>query len=202
LEKTKTSIFKNELEAVIQQISTIELEPKPEPSSSANISNVVDAETQKEKNNASHNEREEIVCSIENDAADSFVSARMLQCFKELSKDPNLLPSPLQLADILFQVGCLDEAAICYSEALNRLGKDEWKASQDKAWILLQLGNCLAHKEPGAASEKYQLVLEESPYSPWAELAKGKADLITWYLKDQPRTQLKELESQAANTLK
>jgi hypothetical protein len=72
--------------------------------------------------------------------------------------------------------------------------------SDDRAWILFQLGNCLRDSDPSAGSGQalqaarnaYRRLIAEYPDSLWTDLAKARESLIDWYLKDDPLTLIKQ----------
>jgi len=178
---------KNELEEVIRRICLIEIDspvqtaepapavertPKPESFTTASEVSIAP----------------ELGDPAENKAPGGPVSEQTLQLFKEIAQQPDQLRDPFELAEILFDSGCFSEAAVCYRESLHRMDAEQPDPFQDKAWILLQLGNCLQHQNPEAALESYRAVLAECPESPWAPLAKAKSELVSWYLQDQPKT--------------
>ena len=183
---------RNELEQMIRQINAIEIKPRiqdPEPlitveTAAETEPNEMVPDTESSPVPESH--------KSENKKADGSVSEQTLQQFKELLQNPDQLANPLELAEILFDDGCLEEARVCYQAALNRRHDGAADPFEDRAWILLQLGNCLKDKDPQAAMETYKALVAEFPHSPWAQLAKAKSDVISWYLKDQPETVLNE----------
>jgi len=195
---TDMSISQNELNQLINQINSIEIKPQrqpqlPEPQAA------VQSVTETEPNDTASDRSAEMAmpgnldtAGAENNTPDGAVSPETLQRLKELSQNPDQLNNPAQLAEILYHGNCLSEAAVCYQAALNRLNDENSGPLQDKAWILLQLGNCLKNQNPEAAREKYQSVINEFPLSPWAQLAKAKSDAIDWFLMDQPEKVLSE----------
>lgn len=184
---------KRQLEQIIQQVRSIEIKSKtrePEPV----IETVAEADPN-ETGAGLKPPSDQMLAKNRNKPANGTISEQTLQRFKELSQKPEQLNNPLELAEILFRCGCLEEAAACFRTALNRIHEKD-DPLQDKAWILLQLGNCLKNKNPQAAIENYQAVIAEFPYSPWAKVAKAKSDSVSWYLKDQPDVLIKESNSQ------
>ncbi len=124
------------------------------------------------------------------------VSSQTLQVFQSLSKQPEQLQNPFELGEILFRSGCLKEAYICYRQALNRHSPDEPDPTQNAAWILLQIGNCLQNEDQQTAIQMYRRLIGECPASPWVDLAEAKIKLIDLYLKDKPRTLITECKPQ------
>ena len=177
---------KNELEKIIQQINSIEIR---QDAAVTDIETPLNPELQEAILEPQPQEAQNpSVAQVEKIHHEDTISEQTLNQFKELSQSPEILKNPLKLAEILYKGNCLQESAVCYREALKRINTTESDVFQDKAWILLQLGNCLTKTDPQAALENYQIVITEFPYSPWAQLAKGKSDLISWYLKDEPQT--------------
>ena len=174
---------RNELEDLMQQLRAIEIKPRvpvlAPPVETAPVAesepNIVAAEPE-----PAPQPRESAA------AGEGLIGATTLEQFKALSETADRLRNPLELAEILFAAGCLQEAAACYREALTRVHGQEDDPFGDKAWICLQLGNCLSVRDPQTALEYYQEVIVEFSSSPWASLAKTKSDVINWQLKDQP----------------
>jgi tetratricopeptide (TPR) repeat protein len=185
---TNAGSSQQELQRLIEQLGAMELKPRvPTPAAQA-----VELTLETKPNEpvleagpaALPNE-------FEGKLSDGTISKQTLEALSRQLQQPELLKDPLQAADILFNSGCLKEAAICYREAIKRLGTEGVDPLENKAWILLQLGNCLQPENPQAALEQYGLVIVECSDSLWAELAKAKSDLIQWQLNNQPRTLLK-----------
>jgi tetratricopeptide (TPR) repeat protein len=75
----------------------------------------------------------------------------------------------VRAADLYFQLGRADSAAVFYEQAL-RFGPPDEEAS----WAWFQLGNCLwltGEREP--AQERYRQLLERWPQSAWASIARA-----------------------------
>lgn len=123
------------------------------------------------------------------------VVAQTLEMLKSLSQQPDRLDNPLELGEVLFSSGRLKEAAAFYQEALNRKDPNDANSPQDRAWILFQIGNCLRNLEPPTAAKRYAQLLTEYPQSPWTDLAKAEGQLIDWYLKDEPRKLIGQVEN-------
>ena len=118
-----------------------------------------------------------------------------LQMLTNLLQHPDQLNNPFELGEVLFLSGHIREAAVAYKEALNRKRPDEPGSAKDRAWILLQIGNCLRNDDPPAAAKTYGQLIREYPDSPWADLAKAEYKLIDWYLNDKPREMIAENRS-------
>ncbi len=114
------------------------------------------------------------------------VTEQTLEMLRNMSRKPEQVQNPLELAEILFLSGNLNDAAMLYQEALKRQDPNDAAVSRDRAWILFQTGNCLRHDDMPAAAKMYRRLLTEYPTSPWADLASARGKLIDWYLKDEP----------------
>ncbi len=114
------------------------------------------------------------------------VSEKTLQMLKSLSMEPEKVDNPFELGETLFLSGNLEEAVIFYSEALQRTEPNDVDPSGNRAWMLLQTGNCLRNSDRPAAARMYALLLTEYPNSPWAPMAQTQAQLIDWYLRNEP----------------
>ena len=122
------------------------------------------------------------------------ITAETLQTLRDLSEHPEKVDSPFELAETLFFSGNLAEAGVFYGEALGRTEPNDATSSRDRAWMLFQLGNCLRKSDLPAAVEVYAQLLSEYPDSPWAEIARAQAQLIDWYIKDEPRKLIPKVE--------
>ncbi|MHC4387103.1 MAG: tetratricopeptide repeat protein [Planctomycetota bacterium] len=116
------------------------------------------------------------------------VSDQTLQMLRELLRHPDRLDNPFELAEVLFLSGHVKEAALAYKEALNRRSPNQPDLTNDRAWILLQIGNCLRYDNMPAAAQSYKKLITEYPDSPWCDLAKAQYKLIEWHLEDEPQT--------------
>jgi hypothetical protein len=102
--------------------------------------------------------------------------------------DPaNRVRDPLEMAELLFLSGHSIEAATFYERALALTASGDPAASEDRAWILFQLGNCLRETDMTRARDMYLKLVAEYPDSPWTELAAAHGRLITWYLTAKPQ---------------
>jgi TolA-binding protein len=116
------------------------------------------------------------------------------QTFHSIVEHPESLPDPLALAELLFRAHYMEEAAMCYEEALKRAGRQQTGNTVDISWILFQIGNCLRETDPRAALNAYQQVTTTYPDSPWTPIARVKSRWIDWMIKDDPRGLLKEVQ--------
>ncbi len=119
--------------------------------------------------------------------SDGTLSSETVDALKRVLADPNQASEPLALAELLFLTGRRNEAAVLYQKALDSTTGDQASAREDRAWILLQLGNCLRETNPARARDMYTKLVAEYPDSPWVELAKAHSQLISWYEQVQPQ---------------
>ncbi|MHC4168287.1 MAG: tetratricopeptide repeat protein [Planctomycetota bacterium] len=122
------------------------------------------------------------------------ITEETLQMLRNLSKDPEKVGNPFELGETLFLSGNLEEAAVFYTEALRRTEPNDVDPSGNRAWMLLQTGNCLRNSDRPEAAKMYALLLTEYPNSPWAYMAQAQAQLIDWYLRDEPYKLIAERE--------
>lgn len=120
------------------------------------------------------------------------VTDQTLQKLKALAEQPGNVGDPLGLGEILFCGGSLEAAARFYGEALKRIDPNDPNASENRPWILFQIGNCLRESDRPAAAKTYAQLLSEYPQSPWTEMGKAESKIIEWYLRDEPQKLMKE----------
>ena len=188
IEDKAGSESRDELQEVIRRISSIKLKPAVKAAAKETIVEPAPKTELDEVDSDAKVLQEQKDETVKGDALEEYVSEQTLQMLQSFLQQPDQLNNTLELAEILFNSGCLKEAAICYQQALNQASAQVADPFQDKAWILLQLGNCLQKEDPQAALESYRAVITESPDSLWAPLAKAKSELTNWYLQDQPKT--------------
>jgi hypothetical protein len=109
-----------------------------------------------------------------------------LKQLEELLRDPAHVEDPLEMAELLFLSGRTSEATVFYEKALALLPADDLTNSQDRAWILFQLGNCLRETDMAKARDAYMTLISQYPNSPWTELAKVHGRFISWYQSAKP----------------
>ena len=85
----------------------------------------------------------------------------------------------MSLGDNLYKSEQITAAEYFYRLALPRAEKG------DRPWILLQIGNCLRDRDMARAREKYQLLIQEYPNSPWAEVAQIQDRILRWRIKNR-----------------
>jgi tetratricopeptide (TPR) repeat protein len=113
--------------------------------------------------------------------------AEATEALKHVLADPNQAGDPQELAELLYLTGKLAEAAVLYQKALDLTADNEPATRADRAWMLLQLGNCLRDTDPARAKDAYATVIAEHADCPWVELARAHNQLVTWYEQVQPR---------------
>jgi len=180
---TKSS---DQLKQIIEQIRSVKFGPHKQAPSPVIVPEKAPAIEPDETVTEVPGQREQTKKAIESKPKHGPITENTLQMLKTLANDPGKLANPLELGEILFVSGNLKEAAIFYSEALNRKDPNDVNLFLDRAWILFQTGNCLRNEDPPAAAKAYQQLLTEYPNSPWADMAKARSNLIAWYLKDEP----------------
>jgi hypothetical protein len=178
---------KDELQKLILQIYSIEFKRTSEPTSA------VETVPTREPNETSNSLRIESPEELEEKEtalkpAYGTISDQTLQMLRELLRHPDRLDNPFELAEVLFLSGHVKEAALAYKEALNRKIPSQSDSTHDRAWILLQIGNCLRYDDLPAAVQSYRQLIREYPDSPWSDLAKAQHELIEWQLEDKPGT--------------
>jgi tetratricopeptide (TPR) repeat protein len=114
------------------------------------------------------------------------VSEQTLAEFARFQQDPNLIPNPFELAEILYNSNRFAEAARCYRKALEFAAAGNAKAGEDRAWIIFQLANATARSNPEAARALYAQLITEHPTAEWTELARAKLALIDWLALEKP----------------
>ena len=130
------------------------------------------------------------------------IAQETLNILAERLQKPELLKNPFELGEILSNAGYLKEAAVCYSQALARIDPNLPDPTEKKAWILLQIGNCLRKDDPQKALEAYSRLINEHAGSLWTDLAKAQSSLITWYQQDKPKTLIEESRLKPADNAK
>jgi len=112
--------------------------------------------------------------------------ANVLNQLEEMVRNPNQVHDPLEMAELLFLSGRTAEAAVFYEKALALIPADDLASSEDRAWILFQLGNCLRETDMSKARDTYMKLISQYPSSPWTELAKAYGRFINWYQTAKP----------------
>jgi tetratricopeptide (TPR) repeat protein len=115
------------------------------------------------------------------------IPSEAMETLRELLADPNQASDPAEMAELLFLSGRIREATAFYQKALEIVTRSAPAGKEDRAWILLQLGNCLRETDPTQARVMYTALANEYPDSPWAELAKAQSQFLTWSETARPR---------------
>jgi len=123
------------------------------------------------------------------------------EALKRVLADPNQASNPQELAELLYLTGKFAEATILYQKALDLTTGKEPAAREDRAWILLQLGNCLRDTDPARAKDAYTKLIADYADCPWVEIAKAHSQLVTWYEQVQPRQWLTGQQAQPARQM-
>lgn len=184
----KNSRSQNELQHVIKQIGSVEFRPQdetPEPS-------IVVEPVQKTEPDKISVDIEAAQDKSEAELPYERVTDKTLHLFKSLSQHPDQLHNPFELAEVLFCSGNLKEAAMCYQHTLDDRSIGDANSTQNKAWILFQIGNCLRNDDPPTAMQMYRQLIAEYPDSPWADLARAQSKLVSWYQQEKPRALIDE----------
>jgi hypothetical protein len=120
------------------------------------------------------------------------------EVLQHLLSEPNQVSNPLELGELLFLSGRITEASVFYQTALDRATAAMPAAREDRAWILLQLGNCLRETDVTRAQNMYSRLITEHGDSPWVEVAKANSQLLAWYERVQPRQWIESREPEPA----
>jgi tetratricopeptide (TPR) repeat protein len=123
-----------------------------------------------------------------------------LKILVEKLKLPELLKNPFELGEVLFNAGRLEEAVVCYRQALTRIDPNQPDPVKKRPWIMFQIGNCLRRTDPEKAIEAYSQLINEHGGSFWAEPAKAQANLITWRQKDEPHVLIEQSRPKPVQT--
>lgn len=178
---------KEELQKIIDQISSVELKPLHKtPQPFIIVEPPLTAEPQKPSDTGVPQK------GIKPKPPYEPITDQTLQIIRNLSQHPDRMNNPFELAEVLFLSGHLKEAAPLYAEALNRKDPNETASAKDRAWILLQIANCLRNDDPPTAAKMYKQLIADYPESPWTDLARAQEKLIKWYQKDNPKDLTKE----------
>lgn len=90
-----------------------------------------------------------------------------------LATDIGNYSSPFEMAEILYEMGKYEEAAIAYKSIRNDMVHE-----RDFVWSQFQIGNCYRNqKKMDEAIKEYQTFINNYPDSFWAEQA-------SWFIKD------------------
>ena len=133
------------------------------------------------------------------------LSEETLQILAEQLQNPEQIKNPFELAEVLFHGGRFKEAAICYQQVLLRADPNQPAAAgwpdpnRQIDWTLFQIGNCLRNDDPLKAMEVYSRLCNDHAGSMWADLAKARSMLLSWYRQDEPRKLIEQNRRQTTN---
>jgi len=181
------STSKNKLKQIIEQIRSVEFKPQsktpnpivalePQPKTEPN-------ETPADTNAPTHEMPQNLT-----PLPYQPLTNETLKMLENLLQQPQIINNPAELAEILFLSGRLKEAALFYQQALNQTSTDKPEQTQNRAWFLFQIGNCLRYDDPNSATKIFRQLITEYPDSPWTDHAKALDNLINWFQKDSPQT--------------
>jgi tetratricopeptide (TPR) repeat protein len=202
-ESNEGSDRKKQLQQLIDRIRSIEFKPKEPPHepivvleqtppSEPNITTVEPADQNHLEVQPKHTaSREPQTPTVSNETLN--IIARQL-------KQPKLLKNPFELGEILFNAGRLNEAAICYRQALTRIDPNQPDSTQRRPWIIFQIGNCLRKDDPTKAIEAYSQLITQHGGSLWADPAKAQSSLIAWRQKNKPRLLIEQSQPNSVET--
>lgn len=178
--------LQSQLQQLISKINSVEFKPiQPAPKQAIVLppaENSVQQQPQPEPNKIDTAAKNILAA----DAPDGRqLSEHTIKLLDQLFQKPEQIPSPLQLADVLFRCSKYHEAAICYQQALERIDPNNKDSYTDEAWILFQVGNCLQKTDPQTSLKMFNRLIIQHPDSPWAQAAKVKSDLIDLYVKEK-----------------
>lgn len=185
---------KNDLKRIIEQIRSVNFEPQKQSPEPVVVLEQIPAAEPNETVSETTAPKEDEEIQIEPKLPYEPITDQTLQTLRDLSQHPDKLDNPFELGEILFLSANLKEAAVFYQEALGRTDPNDISPAGDRAWILFQTGNCLRNDDRSEAAKMYGQLITEYPDSPWTDLAKAEVSLISWFLKDEPRKLITELE--------
>lgn len=113
----------------------------------------------------------------------------ILKEIAQIKEANETLADPLTMAEMLYRHGYRFEARLFYEQTLQA---SDPNAPLDRAWILLQLGNCTKQSDLLAAQQYYSQVLQSYADSPWASMAQIQLELIQMMIDERPQELLEE----------
>ncbi|MFC1781529.1 tol-pal system YbgF family protein [Planctomycetota bacterium] len=186
LDNNNSSSVDYELQQLIEQIQSVELRAPEQISQSMGDSEAI---ILAELNDVSSDG--DVLEIIEQEESDSElpyvpVALETLELLARIAESPDQVDNPFELGEILFLSRNLKQAAVFYREALERIGPDEPDSASERAWILLQTGNCLRNDDMPLAADNYRQLITEYPDSIWSEYAETQVKVIDWFVSDEP----------------
>lgn len=179
-----------ELMQLVQQVKSVKFQSEP-PAPTFNAPGTSQSQTEREQGEPAAEVQEagldEPPASPSGPSTTSSpLSAKAEMTLDDLTRHPDMVEDPFELAELLFLSGRRAEAGPFYERALANTSAGDPATDADRAWILFQLGNCLRETDLIRAKETYVSLIAEYPKSPWAEIAKAHGQLITWHQKTKP----------------
>ncbi len=176
----------NELELLIEKIRAVDLASQEIASEESEISEQIILSEPNDKETEAIELNKKDVQEIKTDIQYENITNDTLKRIMDLTKEPEKVNNPFELAEVLFLSDNLQVAAIFYKEALRRQDPNDITSTQDRAWLLFQIGNCLRDYDMVAAKDFYGKLVTEYSDLQWADVAKIQSDLIDWYTQDNP----------------
>lgn len=96
---------------------------------------------------------------------------------------PGTIRNPLAAADAMFAATHREAALALYQLAIAQDGQPE-----NKAWALLQAGNCVRESNPENARKYYQQLIRDYPTSAWSALASTLDKQVEWEATTKSKT--------------
>ncbi len=177
---------KNKLRRMIEQVRSIQFETEVEVIEVPDVNEEVPVPEPNEIVSDVPSRKTEETKKTEIEQPKNGITDQTLTLLKNSLQFPEKVKDPLELGEILFTSGNTKDAVLFYREALTRTNPNDVRLSQDRAWILFQMGNCLRSHEPPEAIEIYRQLLLEYPGSLWSDLAKVQREFLDWRLKERP----------------
>ncbi|HDS84342.1 MAG TPA: hypothetical protein ENN97_04020 [Phycisphaerales bacterium] len=101
-------------------------------------------------------------------------------------EDPESIPHPKELADVLYRAGRLESAARYYDIALSQTSKEQ---APTYSWLLFQSANCVRRTDAAKAKTRYEELVQLYPNSVWAAAAQGRLQMLNWLETNQTQVQ-------------
>ena len=198
---TSSSPTADDLRNIIEQIRSLSIEREQPPVTENKVQKTEDKE---QKTDDAGLKTDDNKPKIENPSSalspqPSELGDGLRQDIDALLKDPNRIANPLQLAEILFKIGKLGPAAVCYKQALATTAPDDPCSANERAWVLFQIGNCLKFDDPNAAKDSFAQLLRTYPDSPWSDAAKTCHELTAFLQQENPNKLIRELNPPSVN---
>jgi len=195
----------DDLRRIIEMIRSVEFKPRnktPEPLVALESPTRVEPnETAAEPSPGKNAQTQQ----IKPEPRPGMLSEETLKILAKQLQNPEQIKNPFELAEVLFHSGRLKEAAICYQQVLLRTDPNQPAAANQPDpnrqidWILFQIGNCLRNDDPPKAMEVYSRLCNDHAGSMWADLAKARSMLLSWYRQDEPRKLIEQNRRQTTD---